>query len=231
MLFKNAKERLCSEAKRVGWFKSVKGFSPTELTVEFRQKFKDILACPRGGGYWIWKYDIIQQTLQTMADGDVLVYLDAGCTINPHGKKRFDEYIHMLDDEHPIVSFQTSHLEYQYTTRQIFEYLGVTEREDITRTGQIVGGILVMKKTQKMMDMLDIWGKALDDDPLLFTDHYNAQNKVRRNGFIDNRHEQSVFSVIRKKYGTVLLKDETWFVKFGNAESKSYPFWATRKKN
>ena len=48
--------------------------------------------------------------------------------------------------------------------------------------------------------------------------------------FRDNRHDQSVFSVIRKMNNTIVLKDETYF-NFGNAESLKYPFWATRKRN
>ena len=66
------------------------------------------------------------------------------------------------------------------------------------------------------------------DNPLLFTDYYN---KNQRHDFIDNRHDQSIFSVIRKMNTSLLLKkDETWFVPFGNKESKTYPFWATRFK-
>lgn len=49
--------------------------------------------------------------------------------------------------------------------------------------------------------------------------------------FRDNRHEQSVFSVIRKMNNPILIDDTTWFNPFGIPESLNYPFWATRKKN
>jgi hypothetical protein len=75
--------------------------------------------------------------------------------------------------------------------------------------------------------MIDKEIKALYDNPLMFTDHYNNNQESY---FKDNRHEQSIFSVIRKMHNPILLEDETWFNTFGNEKSLKYPFWATRKK-
>ena len=67
-------------------------------------------------------------------EGEFLVYLDAGCTLNPLGKKRFNEYISLLDNsEYGILSFQMSgnkgpgslEMEKKWTIREIFEYFGV----------------------------------------------------------------------------------------------------------
>lgn len=226
--FEKAKQRLCKEAYGTGWFDTVKGFSPNDLSDEFKNTYKDILKMKRIAGYGIWRSYIITQTLDNMNDNDILIYLDAGCSINKNGKKRFYEYIEMLNDETPIISFQMPHLEYKYTTKEIFEYFNVSNKEEITNTGQILDGILVMKKNDKLADLINLWGKALNDNPLLFTDYYNNNQNA---GFIDNRHEQSIFSVIRKMYNPLLLEDETWFTPFGNKESLQYPFWATRKRS
>ena len=48
---------------------------------------------------------------------------------------------------------------------------------------------------------------------------------------MDNRHDQSIISIIRKMHNPILLTDETWFHPFGNKESLKFPFWAMRKKN
>lgn len=226
--FENARQRLCKEANNSGWFDTVKGFSPNDLSDEFRNTYKDILKMKRGGGYWIWKYDIISQTLNNINDDDILIYLDAGCSININGKNRFDDYINMLTNETPIISFQLAHSEYKYTTKEIFEYFNILNKEEITNTGQILNTILVMKKNDKLVDLINLWGKALEDNPLLFTDYYNRNQNA---GFIDNRHEQSIFSVIRKIHNPLLLSDETWFAPFGNKQSLKYPFWATRKRS
>ena len=65
--------------------------------------------------------------------------------------------------------------------------------------------------------------------PLLVTDSYNHSQNVY---FKDNRHEQSVTSVLRKKIGSVVIDgDESWMQPLGEGESLKYPFWATRSKN
>lgn len=224
--FENARQRLCKEANNSGWFDKVKGFSPNDLSDDFKDKYKNILKMKRIAD-GIWRPYIINQALNNINDDDILIYLDAGCSININGKRRFDEYINMLMDKTPIISFQTPHLEYTYTTNEIFEYFHVSNDKTITNTRQILDGILVMKKNDLLVKIIDIWGNVLEDNPLLFTDYYNSNQNA---GFIDNRHEESIFSVIRKIHNPLLLGDETWFTQFGNKESLKYPFWATRKR-
>ena len=127
-----------------------------------------------------------------------------------------------------IISFQMPHLEKHYTIKEIFNYFNVDINGKIGNSGQIIGGIRIMKKNINLINLIDIENKTLYDNPLLFTDYYNKINQEKY--FKDNRHEQSIFSVIRKIYGSILLSDETWFTPFGNNKSLNYPFWATRKK-
>lgn len=85
-----------------------------------------------------------------------------------------------------------------------------------------------MKKTKNLINLINIESKTLHDNPLLFTDHYNNNNQ--ESYFIDNRHEQSIFGVIRKMSNPILLTDETYIKPFGSKDSLRYPFWATRFK-
>ena len=49
--------------------------------------------------------------------------------------------------------------------------------------------------------------------------------------FKENRHEQSLFSLLRKMHGSIVLDgDESFIVPFGGQESMKYPFWASRIK-
>ena len=71
--------------------------------------------------------------------------------------------------------------------------------------------------------------KTVHDNPILFTDDYNNNPCNRgRDEYIETRHDQSVFSIIRKLYGSILLSEETYFT-FGSEHSLKFPFWATRK--
>lgn len=224
--FNNSKKRIKNEAINSGWFDTVNICGPKDLTQEFKTEFNDILQQKKGAGYWIWKFDIIKQQLDKLKNNDILVYIDAGCTINPYGKKRFFEYIQMLNDSNQtIISFQMPHIEKKYTTKQLFRYFDIDINSNHGNTGQYVGGILLMKKSQKIINECI---QVLQTDHLLVTDYYNKTNQC--DSFIDNRHDQSILSLVRKKFGSIVLSDETWFQPFGNSDSMKFPFWATRKR-
>tara|TARA_B100000941_G_scaffold175501_1_gene125622 strand:- start:6273 stop:6998 length:726 start_codon:yes stop_codon:yes gene_type:complete len=227
--FKNAKQRLFKEANRVGWFDTVTVYGPENLSQEFKQEFNDILIKPRGNGYWIWKFDFIKQQLSNMDNNDILIYLDAGCSINANGITRFNKYIEMLkNSDESIISFQMPHIEKQYTNKELFHHFKMDVNNINGNSGQIMATVLIMKNTEKMMKIIDECIDVLRTDHLLVTDHYNKINQC--NDFKDNRHDQSILSLVRKKHGSIVIDDETYFTPFGNKESLQYPFWATRKR-
>ena len=237
--FANAKKRILQEAKDFGEFNTIRGYGPEHLPNWFATKYKKILEEPRIGGYGIWRPITIMMRLGGISEGDYLIYLDAGCVLNPHGKKRFHEYISLLDNsEYGILSFQMSgnkgsgflEMEKKWTTREIFEYFGVQPNSDIGNSGQYLDGILIMKKNAHLMKIINLWLKAIYDHPSMFTDIYNKKNQIIE--FCDNRHEQSVFSILRKLYGSIVIDgDESWILPFGSGESLKYPIWAMRKNN
>jgi len=227
--YEHSKQRIYEEAISTHWFDTVTIYGPNDLDNDFKLKFKDILQQRRGGGYWIWKSYIIKKRLNEINENDILIYLDAGCKINPEGKQRFHEYIELLNTSNTgIISFQMSHIEKIWTIKEAFEYFNIDLDSDIANTGQILGGIRIMKKNMNLMSIIDLEIKTLYDNPLLFTDYYN---KKQKKPFKDNRHDQSIFSLIRKMNNPILLRDETWFTPFGSKESLKFPFWAKRIKD
>lgn len=228
--FEKSKKRILNEAKEFNEFKTIKGYGPGDLSKDFKEKYKDILSMSRGGGYWIWKLNIIKDSINNINDNEYLIYLDAGCTINKHGKTRFFEYIDKLENSennYGILSFQIPHNEYKYTTKEIFNYFNISFESDIFKNGQYMATLLIMKKNKHLINLLEIYEKCILDNKLLITDKYNNHNQFKE--FIDNRHDQSIFSIIRKIHGSEVIDgDETWIVPFGEPESMKYPFWATR---
>ena len=208
------------------WFNKVKIYEPDDLTLEFKENFKEILNEKEGGGYWIWKLDIINQELKDLSDNDILVYCDAGCVINNNGKQRFREYRDLLrNSDECIISFQMKGCkEREWTTKEIFNYFNIDINSKDAFSGQIHATILIMKKNEKLIELLDKYLKVLKDDIYLVTDKYNT-NQI--NKFRDNRHDQSIFSLLRKKYGSIILEDET-VRKYKNIDKS--PFIAMRKR-
>lgn len=229
--FKHTKQRLYNQALHTGWFNTIKIYEPNTLSIDFKEKFKSVLNLKRGGGYWIWKPQIIKERLSEIDDGDILVYMDAGCSINKQGEQRFREYINLLNDNEKsnIICFQMSHhLEKIWTTNEIFDYFNLSNESNVAISGQIIATIIIIKKNDTTVNIIDKWYNVLNDNPLLFTDHYN-NNQFEC--FKDNRHDQSIFSVTMKLNNPIIFEDETYFVPFGSETSLKYPFWVTRIKN
>jgi len=237
--YAKAKQRLVSEAKAFGEFDTIKGYGPEDLPADFREKFDKILKLPRGGGYWIWKTAIIKENMLKMREGDFLIYMDAGCKLNPAGKKRFHEYFDILDkSEYGVLSFQMSgnqsgsgrlERENTWTTRQTFDYFGVSLNSNIAKAAQYMATIIIIQKCAHSELILNKYNETLYRAPLLFTDYHN--NMGQHPEFRDHRHDQSVLSLIRKLHGSAVIDgDESWVPPFGRGASLSYPFWAIRSK-
>ena len=75
-----------------------------------------------------------------------------------------------------------------------------------------------MKKCNHSLLLINECLKLLDFDKNLITDFYN---KNQGEYFIDNRHDQSILSLMRKKYNSIVLNDETYIkIKNDNFVSK-----------
>ena len=229
--YSNSKTLLLNEAVSTGWFDTITSYGPEDLDDEFKNRFSNILGNNRGGGYWIWKPYIIKKHLDKISENDILIYLDAGCSINLNGKKRFNEYIEMLNrSDGAIISFQTPHADRFFTIKDIFQHFNFSQDREDAKTGQLIAGVLIIKNNLKSTNLINMWNMTLYENPLLFTDHYNGNQEP---WFSNNTHDQSVFSIIRKLHNpdpTLILTDETYFNPFGNEESLRYPFWATRRR-
>jgi hypothetical protein len=221
--YKKTKEILSNEAHSTKWFSSINLYGQNDLTESFTKEFSDVLKHGRGGGHWIWKYDIILKRLAEINYGDFLIYIDSGCKINSNGGKRLKEYIDIIKkNKHKIISFELTHIEKIWTTKQIFNAFNVSINGNIANSNQYVGGIMIMQKCNKIIELFEDCLNKIRKDHLIITDHYNVnQNSY----FKDNRHDQSISSVARKIHGSIVIPDETYGE---NLENK--PFLAIRRR-
>jgi len=208
------------------FFDEVTIFSNEDLEPIFKTHFQDALSYRRGGGFWIWKPYFVQRVLETLADNDILIYCDAGCMINIKGEKRFKEYIELLNQsETGCLSFELPHKEIEYTKQEVFDYFGASET--IIHSNQLVGGVLFLRKCAHTTMLVNKWYATLCENSSLFTD--DKDENVQHKEFIDHRHDQSIFSVLRKTYKSEIIPDETYFLDFIR-EGQPYPIWAARLK-
>jgi hypothetical protein len=118
------------------------------------------------------------------------------------------------------------HLEELFTKMDIFDYYDANN-PSITKTGQIVGGIFVLRKCQHTTELIDKWYDGCCQYHLIDDSVGRLPNIP---SYIVARNDQSIFSVVRKKYGTIYLPNETWFGPRWNEDGKNYPIWAIRKR-
>ena len=90
--------------------------------------------------------------------------------------------------------------------------------------------ILIMRKCEKSISLVNEYYNLALSNPKLFSDDYNKEGNCGR--FIDNRHDQSLLSVLRKKHGSVEILDETYADTIDGWNNliyiKKIPFLATR---
>lgn len=244
---KEARRRIQKQAKKMGVFgERIRIFDENSLNADFCEKMKEhLIPGSRGFGYWCWKPQIILQVLREMPEGDVLLYCDIGCHLNPKGLKRLEEY-RQYAIAHGIVAFQSRALgeaarndlsmhflpERQWTKMDLLEYFGVAERRDVLDSGQM-GGTIVAAARADTRRFMEEW-RACFYEHFEFVD--DTPSKLPNfPDFIENRHDQSVFSVLCKKHGVFSLSSGEYahircYMPEGGDESLWPEYWKEMKR-
>lgn len=212
-----------SVALASSFFDTVTVFRMEDIDAEFLHRFYQVLQFTRGGGF-IWKPYFIKKVLQQINNDDILIYCDAGCHINKFGKERFDQYLGLLkQSEKGVLTFQMTHQEYKYTKKEVFHHFGITDA--VMDSGQLVATIILFRKCDYSVGLVERWNDAIYTKPDLFTDQLNQA--IQHPDFVAHRHDQSVWSILSKTHGAEIIPDETYFEDFVK-DGMSFPLWAAR---
>lgn len=239
--YKNSFPRLRQQAHSTGWFDTIKTLSYDDLPQDYTSRFK-FPKNNRGAGFWTWKPWLVNDHINNLTPGDILVWSDAQNIINIEGQSRYYEYIEMLNSSDlGCISFQfTAHpstpdilwRENEYTYEETFEYFDIPTNSKHATTGQIAANCIIFKVNEHAKFLCNEWVDTLKRRVDLFTDEYIQHNKSKNSFFKDNRHDQSIFSLIRKKHGSITLSDETLFPHglgddnfYTDGTNIKYPFW------
>jgi hypothetical protein len=231
--FKARKEGIHKEAIEMGCFNgTIKIYEPNDLSEDFKNATKSVLSEKRGGGYWIWKPYIIYDMLKNINENDILVYADAGCTLNVGGVARLKEYIGAISPSTNKSVFAmrlTTELEKKWTSTPIFEYFDEPLNGEFANSNQILATTSIYRKCPESMEFVKRWLQVAQTRPDLFTDLYNDESKRTNPMFSENRHDQSIFSMILKsepyKNSCVVIDEE---IESGLGFSEKSPVKATR---
>lgn len=213
--FRKSQKLNSQTGKKEGLFDKVISYKPTDIDKDFAKKNIEILKQKRGNGYWLWKPYFIKKTLEQMNFGDFLFYCDSGSYFTNSIQDLITLSIKVGQD---IIPFELAHLESSWTKRDAFVLMNC---EDIQyyNTNQRLGGFILIKKTELSMSFVDNWINFAQDKRIL-TDLENVLGLENYSGFKEHRHDQSIFSLLTKKYGFIAFRDPS---QFGTPFEKRYP--------
>ena len=208
--FQQSKARIIQQALAMS-FDDARAYGPDDVSIPINR-------FTRGGGFCIWKPQVVKMTLDRMQDGDVLAYADSGCTLNIQAKDRLMQYFQCKNG----VFFRSPQAyENIYTKEDIFQHYQVPD--DVRTSEMIAATAFVLRKTPESIRLVDDWNSA----PMhLFTDQFVHPNKPP---FRDIRYDQSILSVLLKLKNDPspfdIIADETWPL------LPSFPMQASRIRN
>ena len=84
---------------------------------------------------------------------------------------------------------------------------------------------MIFKKNYDSMEYFKEYIGVIDHDMYLISDKFNSINQAE--GFIENRHDQSIFSLLSKIRGCVSIENETNFSS-DPTKQYEYPFLSVR---
>jgi hypothetical protein len=207
--YRNNVDRICKEAAAFNIFNNIVGLKEDYLQndPDFWGLHKTFMENnPRGYGYWLWKPYIVKKQLELMNDNDILVYADSGCELNANGVSRLIEYFNAVNThECGLLSFKMSHFEKTWSKMDTIAHLNA---HTLANTGQLMATAFIIRKCAHTVNLVNLWYSTccnyqlIDDTPSQLPNDHT---------FRDHRHDQSVWSILRKYHGTLLIADETWF--------------------
>ena len=225
--YKNSLERIKREALSLNFYDEIYIYTENDFDEKYLEKNKQFMENNKGYGFWKWKSYFVKKTMEKMNENDILVYADSGCHLvsNPVALDRLDKYIKLCTRlPQANLAFQMCFPEKSYTKMDLFKALD-EDNVSMKDSGQLVGGIFVLRKCEHTINLINEYydlcnnHSLIDDSPSILPND---------SSFVAHRHDQSLFSILRKKKGCIMIPDETWFQNFMSQEAMSKPILATR---
>lgn len=235
--WRDAAKRLKREAAASNYFDFVEVFDLERMYAtfpEFKLRHRNFIEDnSRGLGYWIWKPYLISALLDDMRwDFDLLVYLDAGCSINSKttsSQVRFREYCEIALRAGGLFFAMNDQIDRVWNKKATITALGA-DKAQFLDSKQVLGGISFFTRSESSITLAKDWlrfcvlenYRLVDDSP-----SSEPEDEV----FRSHRHDQAILSLLVKKLDLTAIPDETYFPNSWNSTGLNFPIWATRNSS
>lgn len=181
----------------IGGFDKVFEYGFKDIDSVFYNNNKHILDQPKGAGYWVWKYYFTKRLLSNndIPEDAYIFYADSGSRF----VDSIDKLISVMDrDKISIMTFRQNHQSYIWSKRDAF-ILTNTDEPKYTHTAARVGGWYLLKKNDESRKFIDeCYNYSLDYR--IITDTPNEMGVDNYKGFICNRHDEMITTLVSKKW-------------------------------
>lgn len=202
-------DRIVREAHLSKYFDEIFACSPEDLGKDFFEKHKTFInSNKRGYGYWIWKPQIILQTLEKIQENDILIWCDSGSTIQGGNSDKLSQYVNLLNSNEGMIGFSIKHIAKNWTKRSLIEY--ITEKYSLDNdkinsyleSPQATSGIIMMRRCEKTINVIKDWRDVMENYNLI-NDELNNEAPYLK----EHRHDQSVWDLIAKIHNVEMVID------------------------
>lgn len=208
--FTKSLKRIGGEAKRLNRFDKIILYTPKDLPDYI--KSSPLFCFSRGGGYWIWKPYLIYKTLCLCKEGDLVYYVDAGCTLrkNSWEWEKFEEIM----QEYNAIFFQYRDINYEgweqycripennnpkiyhWMKPSVVDYFKeYTKGSDFMDFNKILSGFIIVKKEPAIM-VFDEWLKIMLFHPELVIDPFGSELNNLPVSFNVHRHDETLLTAL-----------------------------------
>jgi hypothetical protein len=154
-------------------------------------------------GYGVWKPLLILDMMKKSEPNSIIVYSDSGCEVimNNSTIELFNKYIDDINTHpsHRLGFIDLTYKEYEKTKQDLFEYMNM-DKDTYKEESQILSGIILLLNTEDNIKIMEEWLKIITLD----NQHYansTPGKSPNHPGFICHLHDQSILSLLYKKYG------------------------------
>ncbi|MDR0361350.1 MAG: hypothetical protein LBJ46_01475 [Planctomycetota bacterium] len=199
-----AAARIGSQAGAMNAFDRIHVWNENDLDPDFRRRFVDkLIIGSKGYGFWCWKPRVIGMCLESMRDGDVVMYTDIGCHLVPAGRETLFEYFECARQSPSGIFGFAGHGPNARLAicakGDLLAYFGVYDDERILNSPYFGGATLVAAKKPESVAFMKRWEQAFADGFELIDD--SPSIRPDKPGFLRSGHDQASLSILCALHG------------------------------
>lgn len=181
-------------------------FNIADMDEEFKVRNKKILEAggERRRGCYLWKPYFVNKVLDEIEDGDFLFYMDGA---GGYYRENVAPIVDCMTKNNidMVGSRRYRYFEKHWTKRDAFVYMDC-DKTEYTDQYQCWAGMFVLRKTENTKNIMREWLKYAQDYRII-TDAPNTCGLDNYEGFQENRHDQSILSLLMKKYNVAIIEE------------------------